>query len=204
MFVTKIPGLHADLAELLRMKGWKAEIVLEHSKTEELDGREYLANLKEFIAKADDVPARWVNRSMFWDSTVLWVYDGNSRDKIVGCLVFQLKESKDKKAPRLGVYISHISVLGSDQDYVELGSTMIQCLKCFLRSDARSVHVMMEDRVLRGMLEAPGLPLVFSSETQHGKGIDRRDAELMKSTGFVETRHLWTLSMTSQLFEHEF
>lgn len=206
MLTTKIPGLHPDLAETLKAKGWKAEIILEHSKTKEMDGREYLANLKEFIAQADDVPVRWVDRSMFWNTTVLWICDENNRDKVLGCLLFNLKQSRDRKVPRLGVNISHISVMGSDAVWVDMGCTMIRCLKCLLRGGDQAIPVQLkEDRVLGGLLkEEANLPLVFITEVEWNKKPDARETEVMKAIGFKETRHLWTMSMSAVMFEHEF
>ena len=206
MLCKAIPGLRPNLTEMLHAKGWKAEIVLENEKSAEMDGREYLGYLGEFMAKANDVPARWVDRLMFKNSTVLWVYEQNDRDKLVGCLVFGLRRSLDAD---LCVEISHVAVMGGDQEFVEVGTLMIECLKCFLRCDARlSDKWFTTDRVLKPIVEQIGLPLVYIDEVELNKKPEQRLVDLMSAVGFEKVGlnkkpvHTWTRSMNAVVFEH--
>jgi hypothetical protein len=216
MLTTTIPGLRPDVAELLRMKGWKAEIILEEDKSEAMDGREYLTYLKEFVAQADGVPELWVDRSIFWNSTALWVYDEQDQERILGCLVFSLIESKRNNkqgGARFGVHIHHISALGSDADYIEMGTAMLRCLRCLMDCAAVSFKkagipaLYKEDFVLNQTLEAVvqtrdgPLPLVFIAEVEANKKLDARVQGLMQANGLKETRHAWTVSMGAIIFE---
>ena len=231
MLCKAIPGLRPNLTEMLHAKGWKAEIVLENEKSAEMDGREYLGYLGEFMAKASDVPARWVDRLMFKNSTVLWVYEQNDRDKLVGCLVFGLRRSLDAKVdgggdgPVLCVEISHVAVIGGDKEFVEVGTLMIECLKCFLRCDARlSDKWFTTDRVLKPIVEhsgvplrvfkriakPKGIPLVYIDEVELHKKPEPRLMGLMSAVGFMKVGlnkkpvRTWTRSMSAVVFEHEF
>ena len=216
MLCKAIPGLRPNLTETLHAKGWKAEIVLENEKSAEMDGREYLGYLGEFMAKASDVPARWVDRLMFKNSTVLWVYEQNDRDKLVGCLVFGLRRSLDAD---LCVEISHVAVIGGDKEFVEVGTLMIECLKCFLRCDARlSDKWFTTDRVLKPIVEhsgvplrvfkriakPKGIPLVYIDEVELHKKPEPRLMGLMSAVGFTRAMRTWTRSMSAVVFEHEF
>lgn len=233
MLCKAIPGLRPNLTEMLHAKGWKAEIVLENEKSAEMDGREYLGYLGEFMAKANDVPARWVDRLMFKNSTVLWVYEQNDRDKLVGCLVFGLRRSLDAKVdggdgPALCVEICHVAVMGGDKEFVEVGTLMVECLKCFLRCDARlSDKWFTTDRVLKPIVEQTRLPLVYIDEVELHKKAEQRlnekSAEIMglmsavgfekfglnkkpeeSLVGFEKPVRTWTRSMSAVVFEHWF
>jgi hypothetical protein len=201
MFATEIPGLRLE-----QTGKWLPLMITEkpEMKTPEFDGRGYLGYLKEMVAKADDVPESWVTRDYFMNSTVLWVVDPTNWENIIGCLVFKRKESVDAlKHAVVGIDISHISVLGSDADFVELGTAMIVCLKCFLLGDDKKTEVFMSDPVLNHMVESNAPYLVFTWEVEHNKKPEPRVVELMQACGFKKAEHKWTASNTAIMFEYE-
>lgn len=198
MFATKIPGLRPE-----QTKKWLALMITEkpEMKTPEFDGRGYLGYLKKMVAEAEDLPERWVTRDFFMNSTVLWVVDPTNRENIIGCLVFKLKESFDTF--KVGIDISHISVLGPDADFVELGTAMIECLKCFLMGDGKKKEVFTRDPVLKDTVESNARYLVFTWEVEHNKKPEPRVVELMQASGFKKAEHKWTASNTAAMFEYD-